>query len=149
MRLLGLVSAFPILLAMGCSSVQPIADVQLPSIPSSECNVTVYATEAQARKLGEIEQVCIIEGTSSGSFVHTPDTAIAKHKGKACECGVENVFIQSRQPMGMDVASVSMVAFRYVHTPRDSTDPEVFRKAKLCQERGGVWVNDGCQIKIP
>ena len=24
----------------------------------------------------------------------------------------------------------------------------VFRKAKQCQERGGVWINDSCQIEI-
>lgn len=137
-----------ILVASGCSSVQPIGNIQLAPIPISNCSVTVHATEAQARQYGEIEEVCIIEGTSSGGFVHTPDVAIGKHKNKACECGVENVYIQSRQPMGMDVASVSMVAFRYFQISQPETGAEAFRKAKLCQGRGGVWVNDACQIEI-
>lgn len=105
--------ALTTLLAAGCSSVQPITDAQGPASAGAACNVTVYATQAQARKGGEIEELCIIEGTSSGSFSHTTQTAIDKHKGKACECGAQHVYVESRQPGGLGVASVSMVAFRY------------------------------------
>ena len=129
MPLLRAVSILAILVGSSCSSVQPIGNVQIAPIPISDCNVTVYATEAQARKHGESEEVCIIEGTSSGGFVHTPDAAIAKHKNKACQCGVENVYIQSRQPMDMDVVSVSMVAFRYFQISQPETRGEAFRKA--------------------
>lgn len=148
MRLLGAACPLAILLASGCSAVQPLGDAGVPSIPSSQCSVTVYSTEAQARRHGEIEEICIIEGTSSGSFAHTPDTAIAKHKNKACGCGVDNVYVQSRQPMGMGVASVSMVAFRYVEGTDAEPQNEVFRKARICQDRNGVWVNDRCLIEI-
>lgn len=148
MRLLSAACPLVIVLASGCSAVQPLGEAGVPSIPSSQCSVTVYDTEAQARRYGEIEEVCIIEGTSSGSFVHTPDAAIAKHKNKACGCGVDNVYVQSRQPMGMGVASVSMVAFRYVEVTDPEMESEVFRKARLCQERDGVWVNNSCMIEI-
>jgi hypothetical protein len=81
---------------------------------SGKCHVTVYQTEAQAKKHGEIEELCIIMGTSSGSFSHTVRTAIDKHKDKACACGATDVYVQSRQHSGLDVASVTMVAFRFV-----------------------------------
>jgi hypothetical protein len=148
MRLFRCACTLALVLASGCSAVQPLGQAGVPPIPSSQCSVTVYATEAQARRHGEIEEACIIEGTSSGSFVHTPDTAIAKHKNKACGCGVDNVYVQSRQPMGMGVASVSMVAFRYVEGTDPELESEVFRKARVCQERDGVWVNDSCMIEI-
>lgn len=137
-----------LVLASGCSAVQPLGQAGVPPISGSQCSVTVYATEAQARRHGEIEEVCIIEGTSSGSFVHTPDTAISKHKNKACGCGVDNVYVQSRQPMGMGVASVSMVAFRYVEGTAPKLESDVLRKARLCQARDGIWVNDSCMIEI-
>lgn len=50
--------------------------------------------------------------------------------------------------MGMGVASVSMVAFRYVEGTAPELESEVFRKARLCQERDGIWVNDSCMIEI-
>lgn len=145
-----LVAALPlaIVLISGCSSVQPIGGNQASSIPEGLCNVTVYNTEAQARRNGNLEEVCIIEGTSSGSFFHTTATAIAKHKDKACGCGVDNVYVQSRQPMGMSVASVSMVAFRYIEGANEKMDDEILRKARLCQDRDGVWVNDSCMVEI-
>lgn len=148
MRFFGCILSLAIVLVSGCSSVQPLGQAGVPSIPRSQCSVTVYATEAEARKHGEIEEVCVIEGTSSGSFVHTPDTAIAKHKNKACGCGVDNVYVQSRQPMGMGVASASMVAFRYIQKTDPVLDSEVIRKAKLCQGREGIWVNNRCMIEI-
>jgi hypothetical protein len=132
-----------------CSSVEPIGNNAKPPIPPSECNVQVYATEAQAKEHGTIEEMCVIEGTSSGSFVHTPATAIKKHKNKACGCGADKVYVQSRQPMGMDVASVSMVAFRFVEqAPQARPDSETIRRAKLCQQKGGIWINDICQLEI-
>lgn len=94
-----------------CSSVQMIGGKTYPSVPKSECSVDVDQTEAQAKKLGKLIELCVIEGTSSGSFAHTAATAIRKHKDKACRCGATKVYVQSRQPMGMSVASVSMVCF--------------------------------------
>jgi hypothetical protein len=102
---------------LGCSSVQVI-DGSAAAVPAGQCNVTVYQTEAQATKKGPIEELCVINGTSSGSFKHTIATAVEKHKGKACACGATNVYIQSQTQSGLDVATVTMVAFRYVENNR-------------------------------
>lgn len=96
----------------GCSSVHVISSEQ--PIADHKCTVTVYQTRGQALKHGEIEELCVITGTSSGSFSHTIATAIDKHKDKACVCGATNVFIESREETWWDVAKVSMVAFKYV-----------------------------------
>src|SRR5574340_507882 len=98
-------------MAAGCSSVDVISAA--PPI-QGRCDVTVYQTRAQALKHGAIEELCIINGTSSGSFSHTIATAIEKHKSEACACGATNVYVGSRQETGWQPASVSMVAFRYV-----------------------------------
>ncbi len=100
----------------GCSSVQMMDGSEIVHT-SGSCNVTVYQTRAQATKKGEIEELCIINGTSSGSFSHTIATAVEKHKGKACGCGASNVYIESRTQSGFDVATVTMIAFKYVGKP--------------------------------
>ena len=133
----------------GCSSVEMIGDVPKHSVSSEGCSVTVYQTMNQALKKGPIEELCVISGTSSGSFSHTVSTAIEKHKSKACKCGASNVYIQSQRDGTLDVASVTMVAFRFSgQKPAPESSPEVFKRAKLCQAKGGVWVNDVCQIPL-
>lgn len=97
--------------AAGCSSVEVIASS--PAIPEGQCSVAVYQTRGQALKAGAIDELCVISGTSSGSFSHTVATAIQKHKGKACGCGATRVFIESRAQSGWDVATVTLIAFRY------------------------------------
>lgn len=88
-------------------------DASAPPIAREACTVKVYATITQATKGGAIEELCVINGTSSGSFRHTIQTAIDKHKHKACACGADKVYIQSQTQSGMDVATVTMIAFRY------------------------------------
>ena len=134
---------------VGCSSTQKLSGSAAP-IPSKECNVTVYATQQEAEKKGAIEEACVISGTSSMSFMHTVETAIKKHKGKACKCGADNVYIQSQRPMTFDVATVTMVAFRYVSDDEKikSVDEDTKQKARKCQEKGGLWLNDVCQIEM-
>jgi hypothetical protein len=102
------------ILLIGCSSIESIGDSPVHSARLETCNVTVYQTYQQAIRLGPIEELCIINGTSSGGFSHTVQTAINKHKSKACRCGATNVYIQSRSDSGWDVATVSLVAFRYL-----------------------------------
>jgi hypothetical protein len=85
-----------------------------PAVPAGQCQVRVFLSKDQALKLGEIEELCVISGSSSGSFVHTPEVAINKHKTKACQCGGTNVYVRSESPGGLGVATASMVAFRYV-----------------------------------
>jgi hypothetical protein len=103
--------------AIGCSSVQMIDGSAPGPVAEAACNVKVFQTYQQAINAGPIDELCVINGTSSGSFKHTIETAIAKHKGKACKCGATNVYIQSQTQSGLDVATVTMVAFRYKQTP--------------------------------
>ena len=103
----------PVLLATACSSVTPIPDEAWVIDYGKGCKVTVYQTEADAEDEAEIIELCVIEGTSSMSFKHTPETAIKKHAKKACKCGANKVYVQSRAPMGVGVAKASMVAFKW------------------------------------
>jgi hypothetical protein len=90
---------------IGCSSVTPVSRTTV--VDKGGCPVTVYQTKEMAEKHGAIEELCVIEGTSSGSFNHTSETAIKKHASKACGCGATKVYVQSRAPMGGSVARVS------------------------------------------
>jgi hypothetical protein len=112
MRLLPQTIGIAALILAGCSSVEVISSAD--QVPEGKCKVTVYQTRAQAAKHGEIDELCIISGSSSGSFDHSVATAIAKHKDKACACGATNVFVESRSEASLDVAKVTMIAFRYV-----------------------------------
>lgn len=94
-----------------CSSVQVIATA--PAISPDQCHVEVFQTRGQAERGGEIEELCIINGTSSGSFSHTVATAIEKHKQKACACGAQKAYVESRRESTLDLATVTLVAFRY------------------------------------
>lgn len=98
----------------GCSSVTLMDGSESPLQNTGACNVTVYQTRAQATKRGEIEELCIISGSSSGSFNHSVSTAIEKHKSKACSCGASAVYVESRREATLDVATVTLVAFRYL-----------------------------------
>lgn len=99
-------------LLSGCSSVMHLKTAT--PIPKNQCEVQVYLTKAQAEKRGEIEELCVIDGSTSGSFNHTSANAIQKHKSKACECGATKVYVRSTEPMGLGPAKVSMVGFRYL-----------------------------------
>jgi hypothetical protein len=106
------IAASAVVLAAGCSSVEVIEPGG--ERMSDSCGVQVFQTRRQAEKLGEIEELCIIQGTSAFSFSHTVATAIDKHKHKACSCGASRVFIESRRESGLEVATVTMIAFRVV-----------------------------------
>jgi hypothetical protein len=101
------------ILLCGCSSVQVIDGSASGSVPDDTCTVTVHQTYQQAIQGGPIEELCIINGTTSGGFSHTIPTAIKQHKNKACDCGATNVYIQSQIQSGLDVATITMIAFRY------------------------------------
>jgi hypothetical protein len=97
----------------GCaSSVEVLSSA--PAI-GGQCDVTVYQTRALATAQGDIEELCIINGSSSGSFRHTVATAIDKHKDEACACGATNVYVEDRSDSGLSVATVTLVAFRYTN----------------------------------
>jgi hypothetical protein len=95
----------------GCASVQPLGGNAAQ--PLQNCNVRVFSSLESAKAGGAIEEMCMITGTSSGSFSHTVATAIQKHKDKACECGAENVYVQAQDAGTLGTASVTLVAFRY------------------------------------
>jgi len=83
------------------------------------CDVTVYQTLLSALKNGKIEEICIIEGTSSGSIHHTAEVAIKKNAHEACGCGTDKVYVMSRSEPNGVTAHVAMVAFRYVDRQAD------------------------------
>lgn len=96
-----------------CSSVSTMDGREVGPGPAVSCDVTVYPTYQSAIARGPIEEMCVISGTSSMSLTHTVATAVAKHKSKACACGANSVYIQSRTESGLDLATVTMIAFRY------------------------------------
>jgi len=108
-------------LVAGCSSVQVIEGTTAPPPLADACEVKVYQTYQQAIQKGPIEELCVINGTSSGSFDHSIATAIKKHKGKACACGASNVYVQSQSDSGWDVATVTLIAFRHTQPPQPET----------------------------
>lgn len=131
----------------GCSSVKILNGSQVAD--GNYCNVTVYLTLKEAEKNGEVEELRIVTGTSSGSFSHTVASAVEKHKSKVCQCGASNAYIQSRAEGDLGIANVTMIGFRYGSNAKASTiTSEVLRRAELCQSKGGVYVNDGCQIPL-
>lgn len=112
------------LLFCGCSSIT-MMDGTEGKASDKTCDMRVFQTHAQALKGGPIEELCIITGDSSFSFVHTTNVAIERHKSKACACGASALYVESRSPPGgwNGPASVSMVAFRYVNAPQSSSRP--------------------------
>lgn len=122
-------------------------------VDERSCQVTVHSSLEEAKARGAIEELCIITGTSSGSFSHTVATAIEKHKDKACGCGARDVYIQAQAPADMTVASVTLVAFRYVGP--ESAKPaakgdhkQEIERAKKCQAKGGVYLDGKCEIQL-
>ena len=73
----------------------------------------MYSSLESAKSKEEIEELCMITGTSSGSFSHTVATAVQKHKDRACECGADNVYIQAQDAGTLGTASVTLIGFRY------------------------------------
>ena len=120
-----------VLFVSGCSSVTMMDGSEGP-ISDKACDVRVYQTQAQALKQGPIEELCIITGDSSFSFVHNANVAVQKHKSKACACGGNAVYIESRSPpAGFNgPATVSMVAFRYVNATPQSKPAAVVQASK-------------------
>lgn len=106
-------ATFATIFLTACSSVQMMDGSDGVNV-SGSCAVRVFMTKGAAEKVGPIDELCIINGSSSGSFSHTVATAIEKHKGKACGCGATNVYVESRRESTLDVATVTLVAFRFV-----------------------------------
>lgn len=94
-----------------CSSVQPLGNGMAQSL--GNCNVRVFSSLESAKAGGEIEELCMISGTSSGSFSHTVGTAIQKNKDRACECGADKVYIQAQDAGTLGTASVTLIGFMY------------------------------------
>lgn len=94
-----------------CASVQPLGDSAAQ--PLKNCSVKVFSSLETAKTNGDIEELCMITGTSSGSFSHTVGTAIQKHKERACECGADNVYIQAQDAGTLGTASVTLIGFRF------------------------------------
>lgn len=107
---------FPIVLATACTTVTTMDGREITnSAPQSGCQVTVYQTYQSAVSKGPIEELCVVRGTSSFSFLHTVTAAIEKQKPDVCACGARNAYIQASSATGWDVASVTLVAFRFAN----------------------------------
>jgi hypothetical protein len=83
-------------------------------VDNNGCHVTVHHTPLSAQQNGEIEELCLIEGTTSGSSDHTIENAIETYAHQACGCGADKVYVMSRSEPDKKSAHVVMVAFRYV-----------------------------------
>lgn len=97
-----------------CSSITAMdgSEVDASRAPAS-CDVRVYQTYQAAIKQGPIEELCVINGSASMSFDKSVSGTINRHKTKACACGAQDVYIQSRSGGdGFSDVTVSMVAFR-------------------------------------
>lgn len=95
----------------GCSSS---VAVLIPAPPvAGVCEVAIFQTRAQAVERGAIEELCIVSGSSSGSFRHNIATAIEKQKDEICQCGATNAYVESRSDSGLSVATATLVGFRY------------------------------------
>ena len=108
-RLIGLAAAAVALVACA-SSVQTL--VSAPAIAGT-CEVAVYQTRAIALERGPIEELCVVSGSSSGSFRHDIATAINKQKDGICACGATSAYVESRSDTGLSVATATLVGFRY------------------------------------
>lgn len=98
-----------------CSTVTMMDGSDGP-LSDSTCNVRVFQTQAQAIKQGPIEEVCIITGDTVPSFNHHSSVAIERHKSKACACGANNVYVQSRTDGDFNMkGQATMVAFRFTN----------------------------------
>lgn len=115
MRNFALIFSVAVFGLSACSNMATITEAGRAPIPESQCDVTVYQTLNAAEKNGEILELCAFTGTSAPSFNHTVETAIKQHKDDACECGADNVYVESRSPMKFGPASVSLVGFIYVN----------------------------------
>ena len=146
--------ALGLLFVSGCASVSTLKSAE--PIPANKCQVTVHSSLESAKSKGAIEELCLITGTSSGSFSHTVSTAIEKHKDRACSCGGKDVYIQAQDAGTLGTASVTLVAFRFVGSsdPAGVSQPPVsdrktlLEKAKKCQAKGGVWLDGKCEIQV-
>jgi hypothetical protein len=109
-----LLSASVLLLSTACTTVTTMDGREITnSAPQPDCQVTVYQTYQSAISKGPIEELCVVRGTSSFSLVHTVAVAIDKQKQDICACGARNAYIQASSATGWDVASVTLVAFRF------------------------------------
>ena len=98
---------------LAATRITPVGETM--QVSKKGCDVTVYQTLMSALKNGEIEEICIIEGTSSGSLHHTAKVAIKKNAHEACGCGTDTVYVMSRSEPNGVTAHVAMVAFRFVN----------------------------------
>ncbi len=156
---------------VSCSSITVIKYAE--PLSKENCEVEFYSSKDEALKKGEIEELCMITGTSSTEFGTVSD-AINKHRRKACKCGASNIYLSAQDPgmTGWSNASANIVAFRYKKTSKKELDsaepstekkevsvesrpgnneklsPDIVKRAKKCQSKGGIWVNDICQLDI-
>ena len=100
-----------VFITSGCASVTMLEGNAPKKL--SNCEVKVWMSKEKAQEVGKINEICLITGTSSGSFSHTVATAVEKSKTLACDCGATNVYIQAQDAGTLGTASVSLVGFEF------------------------------------
>lgn len=102
-----------LLLLTACTTITSMDGREITNATPSNCEVTVYQTYQSAISRGQIEELCVVRGTSSFRLPHTVAVAIEKHKPDVCSCGASYAYIQTSSATGWDLATVTLVAFRY------------------------------------
>lgn len=105
-------------------SVEADSQHNVVKLNSKGCEVTIYKTQLAALENGEIEEVCFIDGSSSGISNPTTDKAIMNSAPAACSCGTDKVYVQSRSVADRESAHVVLVAFQYV-SEEDANGPDI------------------------
>lgn len=70
------------------------------------CAITLFSSKAEAERFGEVEELCLVSGTSAFS-------AIEKNQLQICNCGADKVFIQQQKSSSAVSSPVNVVGFRY------------------------------------
>lgn len=123
--------------ALAGAQVTPVNETI--KIKGNGCEVTVYQTQLSALKNGEIEEICLIQGTSSGQVRQTSEKAIRNNAHAACGCGTDKLYVMSRSSPDSTSAHVVMVAFRYLaekNTDLEEVNPYEAIKAKKSSASG-------------
>jgi hypothetical protein len=105
-----LLLATMMLFSGGCANMTILKKAE--PLPSN-CDIRVFSSlDALKSEEKPFEELCIITGTSSGSFSHTVATAINKHKQKACKCGANAVYLQAQDAGTLGTASATLVGIK-------------------------------------
>jgi hypothetical protein len=120
-------------------NVEADSQHNMVKLNSKGCEVMIYATQSAALENGEIQEVCSIDGSSSGISNPTTDKAIMNSAPAACSCGTDKVYVQSRSVPDRTSAHVVLVAFQYVGE-EDANGPDIDLNDAIKLNRTGARI---------